>query len=518
MVNLLHDIRYAFRTFRQNSVFTIVVVLSLAVGIGANTALFGFVDAMFLRSIPVGNADDLVVFGWQSGPSPAAFSPARGGVSSVSTRGTGDGAVTTRFGARFPSALVANFRTEGKSLADVAAFAMADIDVSIDGSGDEITAQLISGNYFRTLGVSPAVGRLVVPEDDAASAAPVAVISHGLWRRRFAEDRAAIGKTVTLSGALQATIIGVTPPEFHIGRGVVPDFSIPLAFEPQLARGLLAQENWGLGIVGRVRPGVTVEQVDGNLQGVFRGYALNEKSNTAEADLPRLEVISARQGFTTQVVAESFSRAQMLNRFASLAVLTGVFLVLLLIVCMNVANMLIARASTRQYEIGVRLAMGASRHRLIRQLLTESVALAILGGAFGVVFAYAGRDLLRLAIEQNLPTVTDIRIDPRVLGFSAIVSLLTGTLFGMLPALRATRMDVNTAVKQGGRSARGSRSSIGRTLLVVQVAMSVVLLVGASLLLRTVGNLPANDVGFNTENILVFHLNVEALGGDRGRY
>jgi hypothetical protein len=186
MSNVLHDLRYAFRTFRQNPTFTIVVVLSLAVGIGANTAVFSFVDAMFLRKLPVANAVDLVVFGWQSGPSPAAFSPARGGVSSVSTTGRGEDAITTRSGSRFPLVLVERFRSEGKSLADVAGFANADVDATIDGSGDEVTADLVSGNYFQTLGVAAVIGRLIVADDDAASAAPVAVISHGFWRRRFA--------------------------------------------------------------------------------------------------------------------------------------------------------------------------------------------------------------------------------------------------------------------------------------------------------------------------------------------
>jgi predicted permease len=201
-----------------------------------------------------------------------------------------------------------------------------------------------------------------------------------------------------------------------------------------------------------------------------------------------------------------------------LPLIAGVFIVLLLIVGLNVANLLIARAATREYEIGVRLAMGAGRRRLVRQFLTESLVLASAGGVFGTLLAYIGKDFLRVFIRQDTRTVIDLRIDPAVLAFCAIVSLLTGVLFGIAPAMRATRMDVNAAVKQGGRAIRGSRGSIGRALLVFQVAMAVVLLVGAGLLLRSVGNLPSDNVGFNASNMLVFRANVGTLNDDRGKY
>src|SRR6185369_13972174 len=217
------------------------------------------------------------------------------------------------------------------------------------------------------------------------------------------------------------------------------------------------------------------------------------------------------------VVATFFGQGA--SRFNLLALIGGVFIVLLLIVGLNVANLLIARGATRHYEIGVRLAMGAGRRRLIRQFLTESLLLASAGGAFGTLLAYVGKDFLRVFIRQDTRMVIDLRIDPAVLAFCAIASLLTGVLFGIAPALRATRMDVNAAVKQGGRAVRGSsRGSIGRALLVFQVAMAVVLLVGAGLLLRSVGNLPSDNVGFNANNMLVFRANVGALDNDRSKY
>jgi predicted permease len=366
--------------------------------------------------------------------------------------------------------------------------------------------------------VKPAAGRLIVDEDDAPAAAPAAVISHGFWRRKLGTDPSAIGATVILNGTLAATIVGVTPPDFNAGNGVLPDFTLPLAFEPQLARGLTAPGNWGVGIVGRLKPGVTLEQVRGSVQGLFRELPWQRNPTRLKSTCLYWDVMSAGRGFTADVVFQHLSPGRTARRLALLTVLGGVFLILLLIVSLNIANLLIARAGARRYEIGLRLAMGASRRRLIRQLLTESAALALFGGALGSLFAYAGKDLLRLALEQDVRAVTDLRIDPRVLAFAALVSYFTGILFGILPALRSTRMDVNETVKQGSRTIRGSRSSIGRALLVTQVAMSVVLLVGASLLLRTLGKLPSGDIGFDTDNLLVFRLNVAALEGDRVRY
>jgi predicted permease len=512
MKDILPDIRYSIRGFRLTPFFTIVIVLSLALGIGANTALYSAIDALFLREISVRDPGQLIVFGWTAGPSPKAFAPRRGGIFSSNKKG----GLTSQYGAKFSEFVFEKFRSDGTSLSDVAAFAGIDVDASIDGAGDEITAQLVSGNFFQTVGVIPIAGRMIVPEDDTASADPAVVISHGFWSRRFSQDPNAVGKRVLLNGTMTATIIGVLPAGFHNGRGVVPDFSIPLAFEPALAPGLLAPEQWGLGIVARMKPGVQHRQVEGNLQGVLQGIALQEAPDLTPADFPRLAAVPANQGFSAAVVDAAIGRANI--RYPTLGILGGVFAIILLIVSLNVANLLIARAATRQYEIGVRLAMGATRLRLIRQLLTESVLLAVMGGAVGALFAYIGKDLLRLYLQQDVRMLLDLRIDPAVLAFCALVSILTGLLFGIAPALRATRMDVTDAVKQGGRGVRGPRVAIGRTLLVFQVAMSVVLLVGASLLLKTVGNLPSDAIGFDPGNILVFRINSAALNNDRDRY
>jgi predicted permease len=255
-----------------------------------------------------------------------------------------------------------------------------------------------------------------------------------------------------------------------------------------------------------------------NLQGVFVGSALEGMPAASPEDGPRLLAISGSQGFTSDYVLRSIGLSGTARRFSLLVILQAVFCILLLIVCLNVANLFIARAETRRYEMGVRLAMGAGRLRLIRQLLTESVLLALLGGGIGVVLAYWGKDVLRVFIQQNSQLVLDLQINPRILGFSVGVSLLTGIAFGLLPAFRATRMDVQSAVKAGSRNFTGSRAAIGKSLLVAQVAMSLVLLIGAGLLIRTLGNLPSQDVGYSTDKLLVFGVNRYVLGADRNRY
>jgi len=461
MKDLLQDLRYALRTFSQNIGFTAIVVVSLALGIGANTAMYSAVDALFMRKLPVRNPDELAVFAWQSGPTHEAFSPRSGGLFSRSTRGNNESAVITNLGSRFSSDLVARFRMQGASLSDVAAFATADVDATIDGYSEEITSQLVSGNFFQTLGMSPVAGRMMTPADDAPSSDPVVVISRGFWQRKFAQDPSAIGKQVVLNGSLIATIVGVTPPSFHIGRGVVPDFFIPMTFEPQLADGLLAPENWGLGVVARMKPEAGIEQVRGNLQGLFQAYALEEAPNTKPADLPILRVLSAAQGFSSETVSDALRIN--VTKYQLIIILSGASTILLLIVGLNVANLLIARGATRQYEIGVRLTMGATRFRLIRQLLTESVLLAVLGGSLGAILAFSGKNLLRLFLQTDNRMVLDLRIDPGILAFSAAVSLITGIFFGIAPAFRATRMDLDSrSNKPAEQSAVLDPESAGR--------------------------------------------------------
>src|SRR5262245_26922016 len=227
MNDILQDLRYAVRTFAATPGLTAVIVLSLALGIGANTALYSAIDAIFLRDLHVNNPGELVVLAWRAGPSQNPFSPQRGGVFS---RNSNENRIVRLLGSRFSHELFENFKA-ADTLTNVAAFANVDTDATVDGYGDEITAQLVSGNYFETVGVTAVAGRAITPADDIASAEPAVVVSHGFWSRRFSQNPAAIGKRVVLNGVLSATIVGVLPPDFQIGHGVVPDFSIPFAFE-----------------------------------------------------------------------------------------------------------------------------------------------------------------------------------------------------------------------------------------------------------------------------------------------
>src|SRR5262245_15911054 len=303
--DLKRDIHYAGRMLLRSPLFSAVIVLSLAGGIGANTALFSVFDAVFLRDLPVRNPEARVAFGWGSGPSPKAFIPARVGF--ITSRGTGQSGaeIRTVYGAQFSSLVVEKLRQVNDTLTDLAAFAPVNTDASIDNQPREVTAQVVSGNYFRTVGVTAIAGRTITPDDDRASAQPVVVISYDFWRRQFALDTAAIGKQITLSGVLTATIIGVTAPGFQIGWGFSPDFSIPMAFIPQLASDLVQPDNWILGMVGRMKPGIDVEQVRRNLEGIFVGTALDGVANTAAQGRPRLSAISGSQGFSRDYVIAS---------------------------------------------------------------------------------------------------------------------------------------------------------------------------------------------------------------------
>jgi predicted permease len=490
----LRDVRYAARIFRHSPIFAAVVVLSLALGIGANTALFSLVDAKFLRSLPVDQPHQLVSFSWASdGWAPEI----RGGaVSGRDFKSSG----------YFSVFAFEQFRAAATTLSDVIAVAPTfEGSAGIDGQPESVRAQLVSGNYFTGLRVPMIAGRTLTLDDDHTLAAPAAVISYGFWQRRFAQNPDVIGKKVFLNG-LSITIVGVSSPEFRgtdSGRSA-PAFSIPLAFAPRLRQWGpdLEQRAWWLRIIGRMKPAIAVHQVRGELEGVMRGVA--QKSATAAPGVVRLEVQSANRGFDLGP-----------NRLQVLITLGAVFGFLLLVVCLNVANMLLARAAARQYEIGVRLAMGAGRVRLIRLLLTESVLLALAGGAIGAVLAYWGKDvftLLRLLGEDF-----DLRIDFRVLVFTATVSLVVGVLFGLAPAFRATNIDVSSAVKKSLQTSAPVRLHLARWVLIAQVAVSAVLLMGAGLFLRTLQTWRSIDAGFDTDNMLVFNVNPGTLqyGEDR---
>ncbi len=517
MGSFAQDLRYAGRMLLKSKAFTAIAVLSLALGIGANTALFSLVDAVLLKTLPVKKPNELVLFHWLGGPRGLS----RGIMGSTKT----DPVTGMRTSTSFSYLTFERLRDNNDTLADVFAFApLHQLNVSIDGQPEIASGQFVSGGYYSGLGVRAVIGRTLTPEDDHAGATPVAVITHRYWQRRFDLDREVVGKTVNVNN-LSFTIIGVTPPEF-LGASQVgwsPDLSIPFSTQQQVSPhepSLNGPWFWWLQIMGRLNPGVTEEQAAASFESVFQQSAQEgwtaavtrfppqgQTQNPAPRDVPKLRAGSGSQGLTELRTAYS----------QPLSILMAIVGFVLLIACANVANLLLARAATRQKEIAVRLAIGASRWRLVRQLLTESVLLATLGGSVGVLFAYWGKDLL-LALRPWGGGVLglELKLDLRVLGFTFAVSLATGLLFGLAPALRATRVDLTSALKDNARNLTGgSRSLLTKSLIVVQVAMSLVLLVGAGLFVRTLRNLQNVDLGFNRENLLLFSVEPGLNGYDR---
>ena len=402
-------------------------------------------------------------------------------------------------------------RAANQTLTDLfAAAPLGGLNVVIDGEADIASSFGVTAAFFRVLGLNAAAGRTLNDDDHKPGAPAVAVISHAFWRKRFASDPNAINRVVTINGQ-PVTIVGILPASFGgIQRlGVAaPEVTLPLSMDSVLNVGQTRSSQatwWWVHIVGRLKPGATIEQVSGNMDGVFQqaaragmtqyesGLSTEQRSlqsNQRRGDnVPRLLVGSGARGIYD--FDPNSSRAA--------SILSAVVGLVFLIVCANVANLLLSRAAARRKELSVRLSVGATRARLVRQLLTESLVLSGLGGALGLVLAFLCRSLL--------PFGQEVPIDWRVFGFVAGLSAIAGVTFGLVPAFRATRLDLATAMKESSRSVSGTRSRLSKVLLVAQVAISLVLLVGAGLFLRTLSNLRSVDIGFNPDNLLMFAVN-----------
>jgi len=509
---MIKDIRYALQMLVKHPAFTIIAVLTLALGVGANTALFSVVDAVLLKKLPVPEPERLVLFKASWGKN---FSPGSYDGSNMRDPETG-----LTVGTSFPMQTLTRLRQEQGALSDIFAFSPLEVNFNAGGQAEVVSAQAVSGNYYSALGVPAMIGRTITEADDNAGATPVAVLSHRFWANRFNSDTGIVGKQVNINN-VAFTIAGVTPSGFGGTSqvGTSQDVSFPIAWEPQIngeQSNLKGEGVWWLRIMGRLKPGATLAQAEASLAGPFQQSVLEHralrKTDTGAAlrtlepgDLPKLGVESGSQG-------EMNTR----HWFApALRLLAGVVGVVLLIACANVANLLLVRASSRRKEIAVRLAVGASRGRLIRQLLTESVLLAAVGGGLGVLFAFWIKDGLLIVTEwggREMSALTP-RLDLRVLGFTLGLSFLTGIIFGILPALRATDLDLTPALKDSGRSSSGiGRSWLSKSLVVVQVSLSVLLLIGAGLLIRTLRNLQHVDMGFNANNVLLFKVDPSLLG------
>ena len=500
------DLRHAVRVLLQSKGWTAVVLLSLALGIGANTALFRAVNSQLLRSIRVADPDGLVRLRW-FGDNQMATSRSEYGA--VAPTPSGERAAATFSYATFEQLQASNETLSGM----FAAAPFGQVNVVVDGRAEIASGFIASGGYFEVLGVPAIVGRTIRPDDDVVGAEPVVMISHGYWGRRFGLDPTVVGRVVTVNNT-PVTVVGVTPPDYtgiQTASGTAADVHLPLTLDPQLSgRERLGDATWWwLQVMGRLNPGVRAEQVRGNFESVFGRVASEGMAAYLEALSAEDRARSRNQGRTAIPGLQVDSGARGVydpgSRTTRTATILGAVVALvLLIVCANVANLLLSRATARQKEISIRLSMGATRRRLVRQLLTEGVLLSAFGGMLGLLVAYWGRQLLPQG--QSAP------FDWRVFSFVALLSVATGVIFSLIPALRATRVDLSGALKETSRGVAGGRTRLSKALLVFQVAVSLVLLIGAGLFLGTLQNLRGVDVGFNPDNILLFRLN-PALNG-----
>lgn len=508
------DLRYAFRTMASNRLFTSLAVLSLALGIGANTAIYSFMDWILMRSLPVEDPDSLVVMNWR------AKAPRRRGDGKVWHAMSGsifrEGKTGVASGI-FPFPSFELFQKKGDSLfSSVFGFCPAgSLTLTTNGYSDLTRSEFVTGDFFRGLGVPPGAGRLLSAGDDVAGAPAVAVLSAGLAERRFGSPQAALGRPVLIN-KVPFQVVGVTPTDFFgVNPAFVPDLYVPmqasrlLESDPMLAPGakFLNKNYYWLEIMARLGPGVTLEQAQAALATPFHNWVESTATtDDARANLPQLALREGARGLNE--LRREFSKP--------LYVLMLLVALILAIACANIANLLLARAETRRREIALRLSIGAGRGRIVRQLLTESVVLSSLGGILGVLFAVWGIRFLSLLLAggQSSGFVPRAELNWSVLAVAAALSLLTGVVFGLAPAFQATRVDVLPALKEirANRTPSRLRFKLSHALVASQIAMSLVLLFAAGLFVRTLSNLQSVNVGFRRENLLLFQLNAGQAG------
>jgi predicted permease len=506
---LVQDIRYALRTMAANKGFTALAVLSLALGIGANTAIFSFMDSILLRSLPVTDPQSLAILSWHT-PRREMHGTNR---HSNSYNDPNGGFI----GGFFSYPAFELFRKNDSVFASVFGYQGAGrLNLTFRGHAELAYTEYVSGDYFRGLGIPPAAGRLIVPDDDRAGSAAVAVISYALSQRRFGGSENAPGQSVLINN-LPFTVIGVAPPEFFgADPDVLPDVYVPLHANILLEADdkhyppakIYIDPNYDWIVpMARLRPGVTIAQAQAALAGPFYEWGRAAKPALKPEDVPTLVIREGAGGLDSL-------RRRYSKPLYFLMTLVGLILA---IACANLANLLLARASARRREIAVRLSMGAGRLRVVRQLLTESVLLAFLGGALGIGFAVWGIRFLTLLLangQENFTLRADLNWN--VLSVVAGLSLLTGLLFGLAPALQATQVDPAPALKQsrtGERLVYGLRRlNLSRILMVSQIAITLLILAAAGLFLRTLSNLASIQLGFNRENVLTFQLNARQAG------
>ena len=490
MGNLGHDLRFAVRSFKKSPVFLAVAVLSLALGIGANTAIFTLVDQILLRLLPVKDPQQLVLL-WGRGPH----------------YGSNNG----RYKLSYP--MYEDFRDHNQVFSGVFCRWGTSFSVSSEGRTERVDGELVSGTYFPVLGVGAALGRVFTPDDDRVPGGhPVAVISYRYWLNRFGGSKDVIGKKLLVDG-YPLTIIGVSRAGFDgTDPGSSPQIRVPVMMEAQLSPqfaefySLKSRRGRWVNVFGRMKPGVTMTQAKAALQPFFHQMLemeVREKDFATAAP----ETKKAFLSMWMELLPASKGDSELRREFASpLLVLTALVGLVLLIACANVANLQVARATARQKKVAVRLALGASRSRIVSQLLVESLMLALAGGAVGLALAvWMDRALLNFLPAGDSPLTISTAPDWRILAFNLGISLLTGIVFGLAPALQSTRPNLAGTLKdQVGSIAGGTAVGLRKTLVAAQVALSLLLLIGAGLFIRSLSNLKGLDPGFRTANLVGF--------------
>ena len=495
MNNLSQDIRYAVRGLRKSPAFAIIAILTLALGIGANTAIFTVVNAVFFHSIPVEDPKNLLE------------------IFTVDQRKILGLTSNNNFPNSYPNAV--DIQSRAQSFSGITIFSFAPVSMTVNGQPDQYFSNLVSGNFFDVLGVHAALGRTFRPEEDRElGAGPVIVLNYGFWQRKFAGDRNVIGQNVLVNGQ-GYTIIGVAPNGFQ-GTNVIggPDMWIPMSMHDQILSGftkVLFNERRFLGFnaVGRLKDGIRTEQARAELQSIA-------------ADLERAFPLANKgRSFTTQPVLESSISPNARGAFQRAgAMMMTVVGIVLLVACFNIANLLLARASGRKREMSIRAALGASRARIITQLLTEAVILSLAGGLLGLGLALVGRDVMWRYRPPLLPANgMDLSLDWHVLAFTMFIAIGTGVLFGLVPALQSSRPDLVSELKEraGGDLRKGRKINFRDVLIAIQVCVCLIALVGAGLFLLSLRNAQTMDPGFDTHNLAMMSFDLGALNYDAAR-
>ena len=499
------DVRYALRTMGANPLFTAAAVLSLALGIGANTAIYSFMDAILLRALPVPHPEQLAVAKWHS---------ARRGSLIRSINGTARRSGTNGImSPNFPYAFYQILRTDRETFSTVFAYRYSQtFNVIAGGQAESIPGGYVSGNYFSGLGVPPAVGRLIDDADDRSGAPAAVVLSYAYWQRRFNGNPDIAGQSILIDN-LPFTVTGVTAPGFFgVDPQVSPSFYIPIHSMPSLAlnpadeerRRFLDNRFYWIEMMGRLQPGVTLEHAQSTIRARFHSFAAGTAPSPKDAEvLPELTLEAGGSGLDSLRLQYS----------KPLYVLMTMVALILAIACANLANLLLARGAARRREMAVRLSLGAGRSRIVRQMLTESVLLSVAGGAVGLGVAFAGIRFITWLIANGRDQFTlRAALNWPVLGFTFALAVAAGLVFGLAPAMQSTNIDFTPALKESRLQGSGGqghrfRPRLGQTLVVLQISVSLLLVIGAGLFVRTLANLNAIDVGFNREHLLLVTLN-----------